>query len=1045
MTPERYQRIAELFNDALALEVERRADFLNQACGEDQTLRREVELLLNAHLEAGSFIERPPLEIVAEAFNEAESQDLVGLKVGHYEVLSLLGAGGMGKVYLAQDTRLARKVAIKILPSEYTSNKSSVRRFVQEAQAASALNHPNIITIYEIGEAAGTRYLVTEYIDGQTLRQRLADGRLDLLGATEIVLQVASALAAAHEAGIIHRDIKPENLMVRRDGIVKVLDFGLAKLIERPVQVIDSEAPTMAKVNTDAGIVMGTANYMSPEQARGLKMDARTDIFSLGVVFYEMIAGCNPFTGDTISHVIVSILEDEPQPLTTHRPEIPLEMEHIVSKTLAKNREDRYQSVKDLIVDLKKLRKRLEIAAEMEETVHLAPVSRLTESPGGRRLTDEKAKRLTLRNTDIESRQNISRRSTPAGGVSRRKMGWLLLVSLIVLVLAGTGLWLLNYLSRNTARPAQLARTLKITRLTSDSGLTTDPVLSNDGKFLAFASDRGSEGNLDIWVQYLNDGEPLRITHDTADDYEPSFSPDGSKIIFRSERGGGGVYVVSSFGGEARLVAKHGRSPSFSPDGSQFAYMIGDVCFSQGCSKIYIAPLTGGPHKQLQPNFDQARHPVWSPDGTHILFWGVAEGKNYEKGDWDWWVTPIDGSKAVKTRVFEAFRRQKLAVGSYDPVRPEVWQKEGNQIIFSAKLGDITNLWQIALSPENWQITGDPRQLTSGTGQEGRPSMANGSLVFSTEDSINNIWSLPIDHEGKVRGELQQLTNDAAEKLHLSVSATGQKLVFVSINSEIHSVMMRNLSSRRETALATAKMAAQRQGLSYVPTRPLTGPIISPDGSRVAYSSKDGNKRPIFAVDAEGGMSEKVCDDCGRPWGFSADGERIAYLTNPDHPGVGLFNLATKEKFLLLNHPTYNLWQAHFSPDDRWIAFVAATGPGRNRIFIAPLREGVSPETEWIAITDGNNEDNKPRWSPDGNLLYFTSERDGFRCLWGQRLAPSDKRPVGQSFAVHHFHNARRSMMKVSVGALEISVAHDKLVFNLAETKGNIWLAKPDN
>jgi len=221
----------------------------------------------------------------------------IGADLSHYRIVKQLGAGGMGEVYLAEDTRLDRKVALKLLPAEFTQDEDRVRRFIQEAKAASALNHPNIITIYEIGQEQGAHYIATEFIDGQTLRQRMLPERMSLALALDLAMQTASALVAAHEAGIVHRDIKPENVMVRRDGIVKVLDFGLAKLTERPATEVNIDAPTAAKIETDPGTVMGTASYMSPEQARGQKLDARTDIFSLGVVLYEMIAGRSPFEG----------------------------------------------------------------------------------------------------------------------------------------------------------------------------------------------------------------------------------------------------------------------------------------------------------------------------------------------------------------------------------------------------------------------------------------------------------------------------------------------------------------------------------------------------------------------------------------------------------------------------------------------------------------------------------------------------------------------------------------------------------------------------
>ena len=287
-----------------------------------------------------------------------------GTSLGRYQIHSLLGTGGMGEVYLAQDMNLGRRVALKLLPSEFTKDESRVRRFQQEARAASALNHPNILTIHEIGSENSTYFIATEYIEGRTLRDYISGAQMTTSEVLDVATQVASALSAAHAAGVVHRDIKPENIMLRQDRIVKVLDFGLAKLTER--QTPDMEAPTL--VNTDAGVVMGTARYMSPEQVRGLTVDARTDVWSLGVVMYEMLAGRVPFAGETASDVIAALLEREPQPLASSGKEIPLELKRIVSKALRKDYEERYQTIKDMLVDLKSLKQELEFDAKMKRS-----------------------------------------------------------------------------------------------------------------------------------------------------------------------------------------------------------------------------------------------------------------------------------------------------------------------------------------------------------------------------------------------------------------------------------------------------------------------------------------------------------------------------------------------------------------------------------------------------------------------------------------------------------------------------------------------------
>src|SRR5207244_3502732 len=273
-----------------------------------------------------------------------------------------------GEVYLAEDVLLGRQVALKLLPAEFTRDLQRVRRFQQEARAASALNHPNIITIHEIGQVDGLNFIVTEFIAGETLRQRMATARLNLATVLDVATQTAGALAAAHAAGIVHRDLKPENIMLRPDGLIKVLDFGLAKLTEPRTSNVDTEAPTVARVDTKMGTVMGTAQYMSPEQARGLKVDARTDIFSLGVVLYEMLAGRPPFLGDTTADIISLLLHNAAPPLSTLAPDTPAELQHIVSKAMRKEREERYQTIKSLLTDLKTLKQEVEFTATLERS-----------------------------------------------------------------------------------------------------------------------------------------------------------------------------------------------------------------------------------------------------------------------------------------------------------------------------------------------------------------------------------------------------------------------------------------------------------------------------------------------------------------------------------------------------------------------------------------------------------------------------------------------------------------------------------------------------
>src|SRR5881227_654698 len=319
MTPARFQTIEEIFLAALEQEPDQVSAFLDTACERDAVLRREVEALLASDQRAGRFIETSSVGLATKVIQNQHADSLVGRTIGHYKISESIGTGGMGEVYLATDIVAGRKAALKLLPLRFTGDTERLKRFQQEAHAVVGLNHPNILTVYEIGEDHSTHYIASELIEGETLRERLAHGRMQLSEAVDVAIQVASALAAAHEAGIVHRDIKPENIMLRPDGYVKVLDFGIAKLAESAfAKAAADEAGSMTLAATNLGSILGTVRYMSPEQARGAQVDKTTDIWSLGVVLYEMLTGHAPFTGDTPKEVMSSILEKEPQPLTSY-------------------------------------------------------------------------------------------------------------------------------------------------------------------------------------------------------------------------------------------------------------------------------------------------------------------------------------------------------------------------------------------------------------------------------------------------------------------------------------------------------------------------------------------------------------------------------------------------------------------------------------------------------------------------------------------------------------------------------------------------------
>jgi eukaryotic-like serine/threonine-protein kinase len=542
MTPERYQRICQLFDEALECPLEQRAAFLDEACGADLALRAEVEKFLAGMEPAADYLSRPAVNVAAALLaQQSQNPSALGKQISHYQIVSLLGAGGMGRVYLARDARLGRQVALKLLPTQYTQDAERVSRFRTEAQAASALNHPNILTIYDVGEDASTYFIATEFVEGQTLRQRLLTGRLTLSETLDITMQIASALEAAHRAGSVHRDVKPENIMVRPDGLVKVLDFGLAKLLEKDEgggMKDEKNKPHPSSLiphySTMPGKVMGTISYMSPEQALGQAVDARTDLFSLGVVLYEMLTGTPPFIGNSDAAVYDAILHQSPAPLRQALPQLPAEMEWILNRALEKDCEVRYQTASDLKAALLTIKRNSGSGAAAVSQASITPLS----VPSDRQ----------------------ARRAKAAAAISL----------LVVLALVGTWLWR----NRNTTKSASARQPVSFTRLTTQAGQELYPSLSPDGKQLVYASNE--VGNLDIWLQRVGGKTAINLTRDSAaDDTEPAFSPDGEQIVFHSEREGGGLFLMGATGESVRRLTQDGHNPAWSPDGKEIAYAIG--------------------------------------------------------------------------------------------------------------------------------------------------------------------------------------------------------------------------------------------------------------------------------------------------------------------------------------------------------------------------------------------------------------------------------------------------------------------------------------
>ena len=475
MVDEKWQKVREVFDSALRRKPEERRNFVHQACGEDKTLLAEVESLLLSLDSAESFMETPAVAEVAGMIEAGQKTLEAGKCFGHYEIIQQIGGGGMGVVYLAKDTRLERKTAIKILPGNVAQDEGRMQRFVREAKSASALNHPNIITIYDIGETDNTHFIATEYIEGDTLRKRLKGACINLKSALEIAIQVASALDAAHRTGIVHRDVKPENVMIRPDGLVKILDFGIAKLTEK-LNETDSEAATAIKAQTSPGMIIGTAAYMSPEQAQGKAVDARSDIFSFGVMLYEMLAGKPPFGGENAMDVIGSILNKEPVPLSRQTPEVPHEIERIINKALRKDREERYQTAKDLLIDLKDVRQDLEFQNKLDRTAAPDHEGAKTQVFNAKALNSSSLQALSGR-TQPENRTAVLQRATGGGrnttaentgSRARWYRRWPVMAALGVLLLGSIGLG--GYFWRQRTGPSNEIRSVAVMPFVNETG-----------------------------------------------------------------------------------------------------------------------------------------------------------------------------------------------------------------------------------------------------------------------------------------------------------------------------------------------------------------------------------------------------------------------------------------------------------------------------------------------------------------------------------------------------------------------------------------------
>lgn len=992
MTPERWQRIKAIFHAALERTPEDRAAFLSSGCDGDEQLRNEVESLLESHQKSGEFIDSPAYESATRILAE-EAELSAGQTIAHYEIISTLGKGGMGEVYLAQDRKLGRRVALKVLPASFTHDENRLRRFELEAYAASALNHPNILTVHEIGSAAGHEFFATEFVDGETLRQRLTRGPLTIHEAFRITIQIAEALTAAHGAGIIHRDIKPENVMIRRDGYVKVLDFGLAKLAQR--EDGDPEDVTRRLVQTSTGVVMGTATHMSPEQARGLTVDERTDIWSLGVVIYEMITRNFPFLGSTNSDLIVSILEREPKPLSALNPEVPANLQRIVSKALQKDREERYQTVRDLWMDLK--------ALERDPLfVSVTADARLT----------ERTPRLSHENSSIDYTRRGSKRAEthPASGLKSHTRAALMAIAALIGIGLIVGIYklLIRHESNSTAIEAPPVG--NISRITAWSGLDTQPTLSPDGNSVAYSSDHN--GGFEIYVKQLaSGGREIQLTSDGEENLQPAWSPDGALIAFYSKKRGG-IWIVPALGGSSRQITEFGSAPAWSQDQKMIAFQsesssaLGEL--GVGSSTIWIVPLEGGAPRQItKVGTPVGGHsaPSWSPDGQRISFVDV----NYSTRT-VWSISTTDGSL------------QQLTNENVGPVGNQIYARDPGRLYFS--IGAV--LWMVPLSPTTGAPVGSPIKVAD----LGASRMTNMTLsadgkrmAYSVQTLTSNLWSVPITpNTNDASGLPQSVTNETDARNSIpSFSPDGRRIAFVKfLRGGGTNVWIADGDGKNATQITgnTGGLIAGQAGWGNVPN-------WLPDGNQLAIISRREGRGSVWAVSIQTKI-EKPFLDIGRDIEYallSPNGKKMALnLPTDGITNIWIVSLEDKNPVQL----TFDHEFAGFpcwSPDGKVIAYQKKRGDDAN-IMVISTNGG---EPTQLTFDRGR------RWpftfAPDGDHIAFAGENDGvWNVFWVSRSTKQRKQLTNYT------------KLNAYVRYPAWSPLGNQIVYEYAETTGNIWL-----
>lgn len=897
MKADRWQKIEQIFNAAILRKQEERASFVQQSCAGDDALYDDVEALLSSYEQDDSFFEESASALAAEMF-----ADRVGETIGPYEILSELGSGAMGIVYLAQDIRLGRKIALKLLPSQFTNDKDRLRRFQQEARAASALNHPNILTVHEVEQKAGLHYIATEFVDGVTLRQHMNERRMRLDEVLSVATQIASALQAAHAAGIAHRDIKPENIMIRADGYIKVLDFGLAKLTETEF------AP--ATPETNPGIVMGTPRYMSPEQARGLDVDRRTDIFSLGTVIYEMVTGKVPFEGQTTSDIIAAIIKDEPESMSLSVPELPSEFEAVVNKALAKDLNLRYQTIAEFSSALQRLKDEIQLNALAR--TGLEPSRTLVMGSGS--ATTNRG----LSSTDPQAQQNTE--PLPKNTWTR----WIPVVALGLLLVVGLSV-ISSLNRRKTPTTAQVIQSPAGDRrlerqLTNRDGFISASRFLPDGKGVIYSA--GFEGH------------PVELFFTDVDGSE-SRSGGAESAALKSVSRSGKIAVLLNF--ELNWADGYNGTLAVLPAGGgkpePVMEAVDDAAFAPDDTLAIIRSGLGGQQleypagKVLHKSSGWMSYPRFSPKGDKIAFF------EHPLGDFSGSIAVFDLASQTKTDISTGWRSLKGLA----------WNPKNNEIWFGgSRIGKKLSINAVSL-----------------TGQE-RLNLYEVGVLGARIDDISDDGKMLINL-GSNHSTITVLAGNSAKEVEsqfawatsADLSADGKTLLYYDWGwesrdaSEADSVYIRKVNSSERAQLGPGRALA-----------------LSPDGNWALALQK--TPQPQLVLLSTSGGAPKVLPNQGMKEyhyaTFFPDGRQILFTGVEAREGANIRSFVQDINTGEV-HPLTEEWTTalRVSPDGKTVITLQP-----DRIYYIQPLDGGEP-TPIPGLESG---DEPIQWSADGRAVY---------------------------------------------------------------------------